>query len=486
MRQYVAGTPINNTTTPVAEDFNPPGWPVDKAASAEAVILEFGGDYYILSVYYEIAAQRFYVDIYQWTTTGLVQVGAPQDITVTGPASFGWIRLDALNLEEFVITWEEGGRLYAKAGTASSGFTMGNTVQLDNSSIGIGAGAQPDVAMAQVPGDPLLTHFVYTDLPGSRLVVSRLRFNDILTAPPPAPNPALLSPVLEDLQSTSGNFDVPRIDAPDNYSKDDWSYVVKNNETALSQGYIFTGVMNSGSVSHFVLNNGSLGVGLPDVASTNPATPHINDYPVVAYDNTGENIYFVWYYFTTVILDQPYPGLADAYMGLKMDNTGNLFGLTPNKYWGAQFYTTEVSKMPTIALSTQNDASPELFMVFTKYTSLDGYAMGPKTIPWTNIEFRPEESGIKPIRNISNVQIAPNPFHDIFQFKADRTFEGQYSLFIYDLTGRKLFQVQGTIADINEQLSSGRLSHIQVGNYFVNLINSSDGQKQNFKLIKIK
>ncbi|HET8572529.1 MAG TPA: hypothetical protein VFL76_01545 [Edaphocola sp.] len=74
--------------------------------------------------------------------------GYPQDITVFGSADgLGWIHLDAHDLDEFVITWQEHGQILAKAGTASNNFLMGNTAALDNSGTGMSRAMQPDVAL---------------------------------------------------------------------------------------------------------------------------------------------------------------------------------------------------------------------------------------------------------------------------------------------------------------------------------------------------
>jgi hypothetical protein len=300
IRQYLPGSSVNNSTTPLSEDFNPAGWPVFQAHSSEAVILRSGGLIYVLAVYYHWQTHRFMVDLYRWNGVNLVQqttLGFPMDITVNGGVPFDWIHLDAHNLNDFIITWGENGHIYTKAGTAASGFSMGNTAELDNGSIGMGASGEPDVALVRSP-QGLIAHYVYVSLDAAnKLVETALDFNDVFTAPPPSPNPALLPPVLEDVQNTPGYYDVPRIDGPDNFSSDDWSYVTTDHRNG--RDWVFSGVMASGALQHFILNDGSLGN--PDI-SVAISGQQENNRAVVAYDDSGENLYYGWYYFSTVNL----------------------------------------------------------------------------------------------------------------------------------------------------------------------------------------
>lgn len=478
VREYAAGTPVNSGTAPVAEDNNPAPFWNNTVQSTEAVILQdAANNIYILVAYYQ--NPRFAIDFYQWTGGSLVHFSGPQNITVNGSVPFGRIHLDAINLDRFVITWEESGRIYAKAGTVTTGINIGNTVELDNSTIG-GAALQPDVALMNQVGGSLKAHFAYTNPNQNRLYVTTLDFNTLFSAPPPSPSPVLLSPVLADLQNTTGRYESPRIDAPDNLGSDDWSYVVA--EHLPTSDIISAGVKAGASLQHFRLNDGSLGN--PAIAVTVSGLRE-NNRPVVAYDNTGQNLYYCWHYKGAAPY-MPDPNSDRAYVGLKMTNTGILLG--GPLYWRAQANPTQTSSLYGIALSPQNDASPELFMAFLQNLPVtgDNYAIGVKTVAWSATQFRPGPLSLTEMEGAIDLQAYPNPFYESFRLKVDKTNkEIYYKLLLSDPLWHRVLSLEGTIEALNRQLA-GAMPLLPSGIYFLDISGQEDKSQKRLKVVKIK
>lgn len=479
VRQYIAGTPINSSTLPMYEDYRTPSTASPQGASAsaasiDAVILEENGEPYILVCYYDYyMSHQYFIELYKWTGMGglVLQVG-PQPVSVSSGSAFDWINLDAYNLNNFMLTWCEGGKIYAKAGTMASGFNMGNTVRLDNSIYGIDAGLQTDVALTNVGGSSLATHFVYTNTNKKKLLVTTLPFNTIYTATPSA----VMIPTLEDLRVTPGLFKVPRIDAPDNYPENDWSYVVADHRQGRDN--IFTGLHHAGNSLHFNLNDGTFLPAPPIASSPN----HTNDIPVIAYERSGNDLYYCWYYKSST---QPLSPSVKGYIGLKITNTGTQIGLN-NKYWIVQDAAQHTSGQPAIALSTQNDASPELFLAFLQTENLVtlGYT-GIKTVPWNHFPFRPNPStGITHLDNNSAFYPAPNPFQETFKIISKDNYSDICSLVITDLTGREIIKLNGSLKYINQKLKA-ESPNLLPAIYF-GAIRNNQGESMDFKIVKIK
>lgn len=484
-----AGLAIRQST-PFAQSYNPPGFPVNDAASIEAAILYRNNTAYVLCSYYWISHQGFYVDLYHYLGGGVLQQvnGYPQNITAFGSADgLGWIHLDAHDLNEFVITWQEHGQILAKAGTASNNFIMGNTAALDNSSINMPRAMQPDVALVSSPQthDSLMAHFVYTDTSTHWLVAATLHFDDILNTPAPL---STLSPLINDNQyNVHYFFDRPRIDAPDDFAYDDWSYAVQKTDTFTQQQLIYTGVMNNllSTLFHFNLNDGSLNPALLDISPHTFSNLHDNYQPALAYDPIGREIYYCWNYYSNI--DAPYPPLSDyAYIGLKIDNTGNLLMSSPIQYWRVQVNPANISPAPSIALSGQN-TSAQLFMAFTQQQgTASGYYMTTKLNPWTLASFRPGQgTGIDNHALQNTVQVVPNPFSEDFQLYAKTSTNQTYRIQLTDALGRIILAQKGMIAELNHQLAQAGLGQLPAGNYFLKLWGSDvAAQNVNFKLLK--
>ena len=471
---------------PPAQSNNPVGFPQD-ASSVEAVILRASSNIYILCTYYWIGQQGFYLDLYQYQGGGVLQQlsGYPLNITAygaTAPAS--WIHLDVHNLDQFIITWQENGRVLAKAGTINSGFNLGETAIIDNSSIALGAAAQPDVALirSQQSAGQIMAHFVYTNQARNRLVASTVSFTSVLNTPSPL---ASIVPAFDDdQQNPNWVLYNPRIDAPDDYVYDDWSYVVKLDNSSTSQELIFTGVQNNalGTLFHFNLNDGSLGA-LPDISPGPLPNDHMNKPPVLAYADDGENIYYCWGYLSGSL---PPTSLSErGYIGIKISNKG--LPTNPNDYWLVQTDPQYMSKEPAIALSGGNVPGLGLFMAYAQLNPVTGVDMTTKTIPWTQTSFRPgKETKVLDLDNSRNISVSPNPFMRSFRLESNSKHNDSYRVRLNDVTGRTVLSLSGNLQQINRDIEKAGIAKLAPGIYFLQIKINGASEAVDFKLLKIQ
>lgn len=461
IRQYPSGT-TPDAGLPSGEDYDPTGFPTDDAASIEVVLLKRGTDILVLSAYYQISTERFMLNLFKWDGITLSQeTGYPIDITVSASTvDFEWIRMDALALDKFIITWIENGRILTKAGKVGASVDYGNTATLN---VGDQAYDQPDVALIDVlEGEPqaVKAHYVYTTDDHQKLYVAGLLFNDVFSASAGA----ALTPVIEDAQTTTGTYGLPRIDAPDKYGTDDWSYVVEEHFTQVSST-IFAGIMHQPVLIHRKLNDATE-TGFPNLDLS--PWPNQNVKPVVAYAAGGADIYYCWGY--EGINPPPTPNINHSLLGLKMDNAGNFLAPAPGdmRYSFVPRMPLDVSGTISIALSGNNINSPGLFMAFVQLfmypeEPADYYTMGIKVSPWSDAHFRPLD--IEEQELASDLAVYPNPFTTYFQLRTERPFR-KLSIRLYDPLGRQLLHTSGHVKEVNRQLQE-HSADFATGNYFL-------------------
>jgi len=475
IRQYPTGT-TPDAGLPTGEDYNPAGFPLDDAASIEVVLLRRDTTMLVLTAYYQLSTEKFMLNLFKWDGSDLIQEpGYPIDITVNGPtADFEWIRMDALTLDKVILTWVEQGRIFTKAGKVAGGtLSFGNTAIVN---AGDDDYDQSDVALIDVlEGEPqrVKVHYVYTTANHQKLFVGGLLFDNVLGASPGAS----LTLVAEDAQVTTGEYLLPRIDAPDRYATDDWSYVVEEYHSLVGS-VIFAGLMHQPVLTHRELNTG-IEIGFPvDISPW----PNENTKPVVAYAAGGANIYYCWGYRSASL--PPDPSINHSLIGLKMNNAGNFLepAISDVRYSLAPFLLGRVSGTLSIALSGNNVNSSGLFMAFVQLfmsttPPMDYYTMGIKVTPWSDNHFRP--SGIEEQERISDIRVYPNPFSTYFQLSTERRFN-DISIRLYDLLGRQLFYTSGDITEVNQYLQE-RSNNLATGNYFLHIV----GDKEQPVVIKL-
>jgi len=468
--EYATGSGIG---LPPQSSVNPTGFPAGDAVSIEVVLLQSSTELLVLCTYYQVSTKRFMLNLFSWDGANLNQVtGYPINLSVAPPSNFEWIRLDALDLNKFIITWSEGGDIYTKAGKVGTNLTLGNTAQLAAQDM---ACNQPDVALINAEEIELvMAHYVYTSGNDTKLYVAGIRFEDVYTSAPLA----ILANNIEDLQTANGSYRLPRIDAPDDFAKDDWSYVVEDYDP-LTGSIIFAGVMNQSiGLDHYRLNDGSE-PGYPTADLS--AFPNVNTKPVVAYAESGSDIYYGWGYEGN---NPSIPASIDyTLLGIKIDNLGNFLVPVPNQvdYSLVPQQLDDASPQLSLALSGSNTHSSGLFIAFTQSLAT-GYSMGIKSTSWSDAHFRPSPVEILP-NTVADFSVYPNPFSTTIQLNSTRQVE-PFEIQLFDPLGRIILKSSGSLAEVNQTLFrySNRLA---AGHYFLQ-ISKDEGVQLIFKLSKVQ
>ena len=150
--------------------------------------------------------------------------------------------------------------------------------------------------------------------------------------------------------------------------------------------------------------------------------------------------------------------------------------------------TSYVGCSPSIALSTQNDASPYLYTSFVlwDHPSSTSYQIGLKTNNWnTTIGFKP--SGETKINEeetkTDGFQVFPNPFKSSFSLKTQIDETKTCDLTIYNLLGQKIYSGKGTISELNKELKDIG-NKLESGSYFIKL-QPEKGKAFHQKLLKL-
>jgi hypothetical protein len=471
---------------PTYEDSNPSGFPTSDASSVDAVILKWANDFVIAVTYYNWSNQKFMLDFYKWDTVGtnhLVQITGsvfPIELgtTLSSPTHpFGWVHIDAYGLENYVVVYDASGEIVCQAGdvNGSLGLQPGNASIFANTIFSPFKSSRPDVAIFQYPVTNEIIVFLSFQSDNYRqLVLTTIDFATLYAAGgvPPVFIPGVVHQI-----SANGSFGLSRIDAPDRQNRRNCAVVVRDRDPVVGKDYIRTIINNHHIVSDFTLNDASTLTALGDISGAN--SNQGSGEPAVAYDNLGTSIYYCWPYRDDI---NQILGYDRSYVGLKLYDNGTLNG-PASDYWVVQSGPGVTSSSPAIALSTQNDKSPELFMAFTQYDNTNAWEFcGNKTVSWTASAFRPNGStGLMDFES-HGVSLSPNPFNNSLRLELSNYANEICQLYIYDLLGRIVFDYKGNLQTINDQLSS-RLSKLPTGNY-VAKVNTADRFKT-FNLVKV-
>lgn len=491
VRQYPANTAVSYGVVPINEAYNPANFPIDDAASVQAVILKSGSDIYIALTYYWISQKGFYYDLYKYDPSApnlLTQVPSfPKDLSngtfFGGSIQFSWIRIDAINLQEYAIVYDIYGKPFIHA--SNNPMNPNFPVYIGPNPIIGNLPTSFDLALSQINyapfNDTTKVFVTYLDLNQKRLNVVDMNFSDLVQTSPPTSTYFSTIPN-SNFSKHSDYWGNPKIDAPDNSTASNmsWSVVAKDHNFSNQQEIIYAGVSVSGSVTDYNLNDGSLG-SLMDISDASSGGQNSN--PVVAYDLNPNNINFSWYYNNPN--NPPSPYSDHAYIGFKMKNNGSIWG--SGDYWLAPFAPDSTSNLPSIALSKQNDSGPGLFMAFTQYDYPNGYSyMGMKTVDWSNVGFKPE--GASTITNVANdisMGVYPNPFHGSFSIAITGSKSQSFNVRVYDLMGREAIRLSGGIDEINKALSKKTLN-LTPGSYFVSVCDQNNHEIGTHQVVKAK
>jgi hypothetical protein len=487
VRAFTSGTPVDATATPTFEEVTPITFPASDASSIDAVILKWTDSIFIAVTYYDMLSQKFMLDFYRLDTIGTNQLsqvnysGFPVELGTNLPSPtqpFGWIHVDAYGLDKYVVTYDASGEIICQAGDLNGAYGLGpsNPNAFVNTLFPPYKSSRPDVAIFSYPvTNEIIVFLCYQSENFRQLALTTIAFDTLYSAGLVVPS---FIPGAVYRTNANGSFGLSRIDAPDLSNWRNCAVVVKDSDPILGKDYIRTIISNNHVISDIILNDASTLTSLGDISDAN--SNQASGDPVVAYDDLGTSIYYCWPFFNNSV---QILGSDHAYIGLRINDDATLNGPSSD-YWVVQDAPQLTSSSPAIALSTQNNKSPELFMAFAQYDNTNTWEFcGNKTVSWTASAFRPNGStGLMDFESHS-ISLSPNPFNNSLRLELSNSTNEICQLYIYDLLGRLVFDYKGNLQTINNQLSS-RLSKLPTGNY-VAKVNTADRFKT-FNLVKVK
>lgn len=510
VRQYAAGVPVNSTSSSLLDDavILYPAGSNGYCRSVESGILMNNGTAYIMVTYITEVfgtspSSEYMLDLYEWTTGGLVQMpGYPIPFTSSftgGMLDNGWIHQDISRGEKAVITYSFDGKVYATAAKMTSvGLDIYGSFDLDLGVFNNPQVQKPDVALQyNVSNQQWDIYYTFTSDDDQTLYVAKGKWDDLIV--PGIANGNYMGPVpvdFIDLQTTTGAYDLPRIDANDIAINDDerlWSCVV--GEEVGTDDLIFTTYGDhSGSINSTNLNEGILGATKISVF-TPGNTNFYNKRPVVAFSQNKQEMYYGWCYRDDAFGFSILPHAN--YISLKLHINGSVLndwnpiainpitGL-PGVYEYARVQdNTTISPgngyyKRAIAFSVENATNPQLFSAFfqTEPGNENNYFIAQKTTDWITANFRPSPKN-ELENSMTTISVYPNPSNDYFVLTGGVEYE-DFSLKIVDILGRQIANDKGTINQLNGNL---RQLHLSNGNYLIQLSNSQ-GLLQDIKVVK--
>src|SRR5690606_31122187 len=68
-----------------------------------------------------VTGRDVFVDLYEWTTTGNLNLISSDNISQQGNMPFDWVHMDVNNLTDVVVTWGDHGEIRTVGGTLTGG-----------------------------------------------------------------------------------------------------------------------------------------------------------------------------------------------------------------------------------------------------------------------------------------------------------------------------------------------------------------------------
>lgn len=446
------------------------------------------------------------LDFYEWTTSGLNLV-----LSHNFSSNALRISLDAHGLYAYTVVWQEypTNELYGFGGFTPQP-AMYPLIGTNSLLLGNGGGTNPtngrlpDVAMTKlkelsrpddsIGRDSLRLYYTYLNEDRDECVVSALNFSTLMTGPP------TIGLVWEHnvppmtfgfggsggcLPGTAFNSFfysyLPKIDAPD-HSNESWAVIVQQNEfyplldsvgppcdypynvnktlqTYISSSYKFNGTI----MPDITLNDGSLTGTVAMHQNYNfPFTDYLYQCrPTVAWSNDGQYIHYGW----GKTQDHASLGNHD-YIGLMFDPNpmvqDAVLSIGGDGYRIIDFDDALEPYNRCVAFTRQNDASNDLFIVFSADSTNVMYeCVYYKHIDWNNVQnigYRGENNNdnIGSYNTESLIQTYyPNPVknNNLTIVLNEQYNNDELLMEVYNLTGRKLYSGKGKIDEINRQVN---------------------------------
>lgn len=433
------------------------------------------GQTYIIAAYYNSTplAQGHYYQLYSFGPAGVSPSGTPQ--LLSNSLTYGRISLDVHRMDEVAIVWRDNAANSLMAKVIASGIAW-PTVQI----LGTTNAISPDVAInCTVPSANSLPglRIVYFDQGTGQIIVSHKSFQQLLITTatnftPDDINTPLVAPQYFDHTSLN-------IDCPVHSGVDDWSYIYTDNFATEARARVR---MQTGP-SSFSITTHSLSQGLFGPVALGNTIYYSTG---IAYSQTGGDIYYGWYYGDGNPGDPNSNPLSSGwYVAVHMENTGTPVtpeyqciqdptGLGPDYGW----YPAPV------AFTKKTETNNHLFIVYPVMGSAaGGYYMATKFIRWGSTSFKPDVTDVHEMEgNELNVTVSPNPFKNQIRIDlAGAAGTKQLSVQLYDIQGKVITGINGSLSTVNEQLSIESKALVP-GMYLLKV--TSDKQNKTFKILK--
>lgn len=409
----------------------------------------------ILVAYYRTGIGHF-LDVYN---VGTASVNYSYTMALSNSGIYGRISMDCHLTYGVAIVWENPSNARIEAIGGING-VWGPVVSMPGSASGF-ADVAPDVAFSHSNG-PLNVHMVWFTPNVNELVESVLSWPDLVAG-------STASYLIEDINAVGTPLvDLrPVIDCPDHYSNENWAYAYTLDDNRIDVRLIdYNTLATPITVSP---NDGSLS-NVPTMGA------YRNKMPCLSHEFNPAEINVAWY---------ATDGSQHFYIGLRMPESGfGIFSMpdytvlpssaTPFAYPGA----------PGISFSKMTDLNPAYAYVSYYDNLLGGYQLHHAYIPWGTFKgrinprdtYHPECGRHTPdllATLAANVQVSPNPFHDVVTaaYTADR--DGIVTLQLTDLTGKIMAQTGSEVKKGRHNFTTDG-KNLPVGIYLLHI--SMDGQ----------
>lgn len=417
--------------------------------------------------------------IYEFTPTGLIPSSNGQ--LSTSP-TYGRISLDVHRALELGIVWEDNNTnslRVAYGGFGSGAFAITPPKQINNTA----NATFPHMAVYCASGMGTGIKVVYYDQANSNIRVISSTFTNILSAG------AIVNFATEDVAPPMySTFDphTLRIDCPEHYVQDNWSYVYHGYNSAFTQEYIACRVNTNTSFNSYELSNGLFGGGFP--------LYNILLNPTLTYSSDGNSIYYGWHYGDNNIGNpNTNPGASGWRVVVNLREDGvpfeqNYQCVTDPLLLGVDYLAD--SHYPPVAFSRKASDiiynSNDMFVAYPVYAINGDHYIATKLIHWGQGHFRPENNtGIhKHETSETTLRIAPNPFTGNFNISSMAgNKKDQYQATLSDIRGTVLYKKTGNLDEINKS-AAPYSEKLPAGIYLLNIDSAHDDQT--FKIIKIR
>jgi hypothetical protein len=435
---------------------------------------------FVIIAYYDENNPGHFYRIYEFTPTGLSPIGGPQQLSSS--PTFGRISLDVHRTIELGIVWEDNSTNSLRVSYGH--FTNGNTFVVDPPrQINNTANATfPHMAVCCAPGGSGTgIKVVYYDQVNSNIRVISSSFSNIISAS------GTVNFGTEDVAPPMyPTFDphTLRIDCPEHYTEDNWSYVYHGYGSAFTQEYIACRVNTNTFYNSYELSGGLFGGNFP--------LYNILLNPTLTYSNDGNSIYYGWHYGDNNIgnPNTTNPGASGWRVVVNLREDGvpfeqNYQCVTDPLLLGVDYLAD--SHYPPVAFSRKAIDNSNMFIAYPVFNPTNGdHHIATKLIPWGQNHFRPENNTDihKQETSKTALHITPNPFTSNFNISSVAgNKKEQYQATLSNISGTVIYKKTGNLDEINKS-AAPYLEKLPAGIYLLNI--NSTNNKQTFKMVKIR